>query len=87
MNALAFMALCCPLIAGDMKSLLAELINRQSLYVAQTNRLRVASQPGSEKRPAGIDALRNTANLPLNKWLPVLAWRKPIDLLICITGR
>ena len=87
MNALAFMALCCPLIAGDMKSLLAELINRQSLYVAQTNRLRVASQPGSEKRPASIDALRNTANIPLNKRLPVLAWRKPINSLTRVTTR
>ena len=84
---LVFLALCCSLIAGDMTLLLAELINRQSLYVAQTNRLRVASQPGSEKRPAGIDALRNTANLPLNTLPLVLAWRKPIDLLICVTGR
>ena len=84
---LVFLALCYSLIAGDMTLLLAELINRQSLYVAQTNRLRVASQPGSEKRPAGIDALRNTANLPLNTLPLVLAWRKPIDLLICVTGR
>ena len=84
---LVFLALCYSLIAGDMTLLLAELINRQSLYVAQTNRLRVASQPGSEKRPASIDALRNTANLPLNTLPLVLAWRKPIDLLICVTGR
>ena len=69
---LVFLALCYSLIAGDMTLLLAELINRQSLYVAQTNRLRVASQPGSEKRPAGIDAWRNTANLPLDEVLPVL---------------
>ena len=84
---LVFLTLCYSLIAGDMTLLLAELINRQSLYVAQTNRLRVASQPGSEKRPASIDALRNTANLPLNTLPLVLAWRKPIDLLICVTGR
>jgi len=84
---LVFLALCYSLIAGDMTLLLAELINRQSLYVAQTNRLRVASQPGSEKRPAGIDTWRNTANLPLNTLPLVLAWRKPINSLICITGR